>query len=1076
MKTPSFLIGSACLVTMTLAGGVLGQSAEIVRETRIPGQTRIDSIPVANFDIRAENGDVSSRIRGALSGPGQARRLVAATRLENTIAGARVDLDPVFGGPKFVRSTSRTLTPPTDARMGAGEVVRAFVAEHADLFRISDGQIETALLTREMRSPASGARTLWWTQRVDGLEVFDAQLRGSVTADGALLSVSSGMLAEPDGGWRIENAAIDAGEALRLASASVGAAMVDVPQTLSVSEAPDRAQRFAQGAGLGNEPYLRLMLFPMTPDELRPAWRVVVGAAGSDDVYLIFIDAVNGDLLWRHTLRADAAQDATYNVYVDPVSMRPLESPAPMSPAPATPDGSQAPDASRTSVTVDALDLVASPDGWIPIGGTQTLGNNVDAHTDQNADNAPDLPRPTAGDRNFDFPINFAGGPASYEDASVVQLFYISNWFHDVMYGYGFDEAAANFQEDNFGRGGTGGDSVTAQAQDGGGTNNANFNADPTDGGLGRMQMYVFPGPTPDRDGSLDAQVVVHELTHGLSIRLHGGLFTQEAAGMGEGWSDFYAFALLLDPALDPDANYANGGWLTFGLDPGYNVNYYFGIRRYPYSTDFAVNPLTFADIDPSTYGVAAPAPPRSPISFLNPETSSNANEVHNMGEIWCNTLMQCRANLMAKHGGAAGNGLMVQLVTDAMKLSPSSPSLIQARDAVLLADLALTGGDNICDLWDGFAMRGFGASASTGDGSSATGLTEAFDIPTGLDIEIPGGAPIAVDLGVSTPLDVEVRDTCGDPLDTGSGMLFTQINGGGYSGVSIVETSPGVFGVDLPALGCGQTLEWYVSFENTTGGVYTLPAGAPAQAFLAVPFTADLVRLDDDFEADNGWVVGAVGDTATTGIWERVDPVGTGSQPEDDASPDGTLCYITGNAPPGAGAGTNDIDGGATTLMSPALDCTGGEAYISYSYWYSNNLGAAPNADSMPIDISNDDGANWTSVEIVTSNANAWVRETIRVADYVAPTAQVRLRFVASDLGDGSLVEAGVDEVFVDVLECVSNLVGDLNGDGVVDTADLGILLGVFGTNDALADLNMDGVVDTADLGILLANFGMMA
>jgi len=87
-----------------------------------------------------------------------------------------------------------------------------------------------------------------------------------------------------------------------------------------------------------------------------------------------------------------------------------------------------------------------------------------------------------------------------------------------------------------------------------------------------------------------------------------------------------------------------------------------------------------------------------------------------------------------------------------------------------------------------------------------------------------------------------------------------------------------------------------------------------------------------------------------------------------------------------------------------------------------------------------------------------------------------VRLRFIPSDLGDGSLVEAGVDEVLVSVLECVATeLVGDLNGDGVVDTADLGILLAAFGSNDPTADLNNDGIVDTADLGILLAAFGSM-
>ena len=663
-------VGAACIASILSAGWAVAQSPEIIRETRIPGQTEIDAIPLTNFDIRTQDAAVADRIRVQQSSPAQTRRLGAANRLENTITGARVDLDPILGGPKFVRSTSSLLTPPTNGRMTAPGVVRAFVADHAGLFAITGEQIDAALVSRDSVAPASGARTMWWTQRVNGLEVFNAQLRGNVTADGALISVSSGMLAEPAQGWRIDDVAITPEEGLRLAAISAGAVLTEAPAVLSAGSDPDRRHRFTQTAQLSNEPYLRLMLFPLTGDELRPAWRVVVGAADASDIYLVFIDAATGEMLWRHSLTTDVAEDATYNVFADPVTMRPLDSPAPMPVTPATPDGTQAPAASRTSVTLGAFDLFASPDGWIPVGGTETLGNNVDAHTDVNFDNAPDLPRPSAGDRDFDFPLDLGMAPSTYREAAVTQLFYTSNWFHDVMHGYGFDESSANFQEDNFGRGGVGNDSVDAQAQDGGGTNNANFNADPDDGGLGRMQMFIFPGPSPDRDGSFDAQVVVHELAHGLSIRLHGGLFTQEAAGMGEGWSDFYAFALLLDPAIDPNANLGTGGWLTFDLDPGYDVNYYFGIRRYPYSTDFGINPLTFADIDPSTYNVAAPAPPRSPVSFLNPETASNANEVHNAGEIWCNTLMQCRANLMAKHGAVAGNELIIQLVTDGMKLS----------------------------------------------------------------------------------------------------------------------------------------------------------------------------------------------------------------------------------------------------------------------------------------------------------------------------------------------------------------------------------------------------------------------
>src|SRR5690606_2116099 len=119
----------------------------------------------------------------------------------------------------------------------------------------------------------------------------------------------------------------------------------------------------------------------------------------------------------------------------------------------------------------------------------------------------------------------------------------------------GFTEQAHNFQHDNFGRGGVGNDRISAQGQDYSGTNNANFQT-PADGGRGRMQMYLWTGPTPDRSGGLDAEIIIHELAHGLSNRLHGnaaGLSTNMARGMGEGWSDFYARSLL--STADDDVN-----------------------------------------------------------------------------------------------------------------------------------------------------------------------------------------------------------------------------------------------------------------------------------------------------------------------------------------------------------------------------------------------------------------------------------------------------------------------------------------------------------------------------------------
>lgn len=150
---------------------------------------------------------------------------------------------------------------------------------------------------------------------------------------------------------------------------------------------------------------------------------------------------------------------------------------------------------SRNAVTLQAVNTTESPNGWIDDGGMQTLGNNVDAHTDTDANNSPDLPRPTSSTRNFDFAMDLTQAPSTYKDAAATNLFYFCNYIHDVCYTLGFTESAGNFQTNNFGRGGNGSDAVQADAHDGSGTNNANFST-PGDGSPGRMQMYVFTGPT----------------------------------------------------------------------------------------------------------------------------------------------------------------------------------------------------------------------------------------------------------------------------------------------------------------------------------------------------------------------------------------------------------------------------------------------------------------------------------------------------------------------------------------------------------------------------------------------------
>ncbi|KAH6901491.1 extracellular elastinolytic metallo proteinase [Coprinopsis sp. MPI-PUGE-AT-0042] len=376
------------------------------------------------------------------------------------------------------------------------------------------------------------------------------------------------------------------------------------------------------------------------------------------------------------------------------------------------------PSVGERSTEKESFDSLASPAGWHALpyandpqsthvrrkGGefwrntTTTWGNNVFAQENwEGANSFINNYRPDGGaERNFDFKYKpkETEKPDALEEAkkyintTVSQLFYTTNMVHDLYYRYGFDEEAGNFQQYNFGRGGRENDGVIANAQDGSGYNNANFMT-PPDGQNGRMRMYLWNTALPFRDGDLEAGIVIHELTHGLSTRLTGGPLNSgclgwgESGGMGEGWGDFLATTIRANKVY---SDYGMGSWAA---------NRDSGIRNYIYSLKHHCQP-------PGYWGV------------------------HAIGEVWAEMLWVVSQRLIEKHGYSDdltreagkplvpkhGNSLSIQLVLNGMKLQPCRPTFFQARDAIISADQVLTGGENFCILWKGFAERGLGSDA----------------------------------------------------------------------------------------------------------------------------------------------------------------------------------------------------------------------------------------------------------------------------------------------------------------------------------------------------------------------------
>ncbi|KAF8197083.1 extracellular elastinolytic metallo proteinase [Pholiota molesta] len=388
------------------------------------------------------------------------------------------------------------------------------------------------------------------------------------------------------------------------------------------------------------------------------------------------------------------------------------------------------PECGNRTIEQENFDALASPVGWhaIPYNNdpsfkgvrlstkdfyrntTTTWGNNVFAQENWEGQNQfMKNYRPDAGSsKQFDFTYDpqetekpeAMDEAQKYINTTISQLFYTTNLVHDLYYRYGFDEVSGNFQQYNFGRGGAENDAVIANAQDGSGFNNANFMT-PPDGQNGRMRMYLWNTALPYRDGDLEAGIVIHELSHGLSTRLTGGpansgcLGWGESGGMGEGWGDFLATTIRSNKNY---SDYAMGAWAA---------NRDNGIRNYVYSLDEEINPSTYKTLDKPGYwvctlseksGLRSSGSSRRSSSRSTATPTSSSPQPLEDGTVPAGNFYRSdkKGPLVPKHG----NSLIVQLVLNGMKLQVCRPSFFDARDAIIQAD-------------QGFAARGLGVDAT---------------------------------------------------------------------------------------------------------------------------------------------------------------------------------------------------------------------------------------------------------------------------------------------------------------------------------------------------------------------------
>ena len=467
-----------------------------------------------------------------------------------------------------------------------------------------------------------------------------------------------------------------------------------------------------------------------------------------------------------------------------------------------------------------------------------------------------------------------------------------------------------------------------------------------------------------DRDGALDNQIVFHEWGHYISNRLianSAGLNNQQGGSMGEGWGDFTSMLLTVREGddLKPENASFGGAYLVGGYATAHHEapdSYYFGIRRVPYSINFAKNALTFKHIEdgavlPTTHPIIA-SPPNS--------------EVHNAGEVWATMLWECYASLLNDTGrltfGEAQQRMRDYLVAS-LKMTPPAPTFTEARDAVLAAAYANDPLDGYL-FAQAFAKRGIGLNAVSPDRYSGNhaGVVESYEVGSNLAYVGASFTDDLVSCDSDGYLDNNEKGTLSVTLkNTGSQTLANTV-------ATVTSSNPGV---NFPA---GNVITFATSdpLDTVTGTIAVEGLG------LSGVQASDYTITFSDPGTSNG-----LSGTAHHYAKLNVDEVAAGSKNEDFESkaPVWTKGFDAafGNYAPWTL--TNDgadhlfhaddfVAPSDQYLISPSLTVsTGTNFVVNFQHRHSFEFDGGGNYDGGRIEISTNGGGSWTSIGATAYN-----------------------------------------------------------------------------------------------------------
>lgn len=375
------------------------------------------------------------------------------------------------------------------------------------------------------------------------------------------------------------------------------------------------------------------------------------------------------------------------------------------------------------------------------------------------------------------------------------------------------------------------------------------------------------------------------------------------------------------------------------------------------------------------------------------------------------------------------------------------------------------------------------GGGQNHGTGINHSGFQNALANPLGVCAPVP---PIAFEFPNGLPqlinpagdmIRVIVSGQDGGEPEPGTGQLHIN-TGGGFVTIPMQEIAPNEYDAVFGKTVCSSVIEYYFSAQDINGEEVSNPYFAPDIVYSALSAASLEIAFADDFEGDTGWTNSG---NAPAGLWERGVPVNClRGDPPADADGSGN-CYLTEND---AADCNSDVDDGSVTITSPIMDVSAGSLIIEYWRWFSTTAGGAPMQDIFVIEVTNNAGASWVNLETVGPTgpdvSGGWFLKQFAIDEIITPTDQFQIRFTASDTDPQSVVEAAIDGFRLFEIICDSGVLGDLDGDGVVGTSDLLLLLASWGPcakckvpGDCPADLDNDCSVGTSDLLILLGNWG---